>query len=112
RSSGINTLKLHGAEGLGFAIPIDTAWQIVTELISQGRVDRPQLGMRLVAADPGQATGRGVMILSVTPGGAAEAAGLRFGDLITEFDGKPVTTTTDVLQRIGREVGRSIEVTV
>lgn len=34
----------------------------MTELISQGRVDRPQLGMRLVAADPGQATGRGVMV--------------------------------------------------
>lgn len=40
---------------------------------------------------------RCIKVLSVTPGGAADRAGLKFGDLITEFDGKPVTVTSEVL---------------
>ncbi|CAM9201211.1 unnamed protein product, partial [Hapterophycus canaliculatus] len=123
RVIGINTLKLSGTEGVGFAIPIDMAWQastlsrpraaaVIEELRTRGRVDRPQLGMRLVTTDNGNGKLNGVMILSVTPGGAAERAGLRFGDLITEFDGKAVTNTTEVLQLIGHRVGRTIPLTV
>ncbi|CBJ33538.1 conserved unknown protein [Ectocarpus siliculosus] len=112
RVIGINTLKLSGTDGVGFAIPIDTAWQVIEDLRTQGRVDRPQLGMRLVTTDNQKGKSSGVMILSVTPGGAADRAGLRFGDLITEFDGKAVTTTTEVLQLIGHQVGRAIPMTV
>ncbi|CAN0296865.1 unnamed protein product [Ectocarpus sp. 12 AP-2014] len=112
RVIGINTLKLSGTDGVGFAIPIDTAWQVIEDLRTRGRVDRPQLGMRLVTTDNQKGKSSGVMILSVTPGGAADRAGLRFGDLITEFDGKAVTNTTEVLQLIGHQVGRAIPMTV
>ncbi|CAM9343562.1 unnamed protein product [Pylaiella littoralis] len=112
RVIGINTLKLSGTDGVGFAIPIDMAWQVIEELRTRGRVDRPQLGMRLVTTDNRDGTLNGVMILSVTPGGAADRAGLGFGDLITEFDGQAVTTTSEVLHRIGHQVGRAITMTV
>ncbi|CAM9477672.1 unnamed protein product, partial [Scytosiphon promiscuus] len=112
RVIGINTLKLSGTEGLGFAIPIDMAWQVIEDLRTRGRVDRPQLGMRLVTTDNGNGKLNGVMILSVKPGGAADRAGLRFGDVITEFDGKAVANTTEVLQLIGHQVGRTIPLTV
>ncbi|CAB1106064.1 unnamed protein product [Ectocarpus sp. CCAP 1310/34] len=112
RVIGINTLKLSGTDGVGFAIPIDTAWQVIEDLRTRGRVDRPQLGMRLITTDNQKGKSSGVMILSVTPGGAADRAGLRFGDLITEFDGKAVTNTAEVLQLIGQQVGRAIPMTV
>ncbi|CAM9630672.1 unnamed protein product [Discosporangium mesarthrocarpum] len=117
---GINSLKMHGVEGVSFAIPVDTAWQVISQLRSRGRVDRPHLGMRLVTVDNRHATagrdthpdGVGVMVLSVTPGSPADRAGLRFGDIVVEFDGEAVKVTGEVLDRIGLEMGREIEVVV
>lgn len=61
---GINTLKLSNTEGVGFAIPIDTAWQVIEALRLRGRVDRPHLGMRMVTADTQRSNGTngGVMV--------------------------------------------------
>ena len=63
--SGINTLKLSDTEGVGFAIPIDTAWQVIEELRTRGRVDRPQLGMRMVTADTQRVNGSTAVMVSL-----------------------------------------------
>ncbi|CAM9165229.1 unnamed protein product [Choristocarpus tenellus] len=119
---GINSLKMHGVEGVSFAIPIDTAWKVITQLRAQGRVDRPHLGMRLVTvdgrhqdqskSDSQSKSGDGVMVLSVTPGSPADRAGLVFGDILVEFDGKKVKATGEVLDLIGLEIGRGISMIV
>ena len=83
-----------GSIGLGFAIPIDFAAKIADELMAGGTVNRPSFGMQLQTISPeiARATGgsAGLFVEAVTPGGPAEAAGLRAGDVVVEVDGEPV----------------------
>jgi len=101
RLIGINTAgaslsQAGGSIGLGFAIPIDLASQISSELISTGTVTRPSLGMQIQTISPeiASATGgsAGLFVTTVTPGGPADRAGLRPGDVIVEVDGEPAHT--------------------
>jgi putative serine protease PepD len=76
-----------------FAIPVDFANRIADELIAEGRVTRPNLGLQ-VQAIPEELARRtggsaGLFVQSVTSGGAAANAGLRPGDVIVEVDGEP-----------------------
>jgi putative serine protease PepD len=78
-----------GSIGIGFAIPVDSAMRIAEQLISRGSVQHGYLGvqvapMALEAADDG-----GLFVVATTPGGPAQAAGLRSGDIITAIDGVP-----------------------
>ncbi len=108
--------------GVGFAIPVDTVNRIVPELIRNGRVPTPGIG--IVAASEGDATRigvEGVVIVRTAPGSPAERAGLRgvdrvsgaLGDVITAVNGKPVrrlSDLTEVLEQVG--VGQNVQLTV
>ncbi len=100
RVIGINseiTTPSGGSVGLGFAIPIDLAKNVMEQLKAHGRVIRGYLGVTLQSLSPGLAKGlgmapgvHGVLIADVEPGSPASRADLHRGDLITRFDGEPV----------------------
>jgi putative serine protease PepD len=85
-----------GSIGLGFAIPINTAKRIAEELISTGDSQTPIIGVVLNTAF----TGEGAEISEITPGGPAEAAGLRVGDVITGLNGRQVADSTELVVAI------------
>ncbi len=96
---GINTAIFSpsgGSVGIGFAIPSNLAKPVVNQLIEFGKTRRGWIGVRIqvvteeIAESLGLDTTHGAMVASVTPGGPAEKAKLKTGDIITEFDGKTV----------------------
>lgn len=109
-----------GADGLGFAIPINTAMSVAQSLIENGYVTgRPAFGIQVLSIstveDALQAgvNQLGVYIVSVDEGSAAEKAGLEAGDLFVSVDGKAVTSTSDVTGALeGRSAGDTVEVQV
>ena len=84
-----------GNIGLGFAIPVDVARGISDELIATGTVTHSSFGMQVAQISPAAATQSGkpagFYVTAVAPGGPAEVAGLRAGDVITAIDGEPAT---------------------
>ena len=123
---GINTLKYSGSayssvsfEGLGFAIPIDTAVDIAEQLITNGKVIRPGLGVTVSNYTDGPDEPLqnnppvSVLIQSVNAGGAADKAGLRQYDFIYEVDGERVTSLLDLTSILdAHEAGDTVSVTV
>ncbi len=98
-----------GSIGLGFAIPINQAKRIADELISTGTSTKPIIGVRLDV----QYTGDGARVDSVTPGGPADEAGMQDGDIIVEFDGRPVADSTQLVVDIrSKSPGDQVDVTV
>ncbi|MDO9562492.1 MAG: trypsin-like peptidase domain-containing protein [Bradyrhizobium sp.] len=108
--------------GIGFAVPVDIVNRVVPELIRNGRVPTPGIG--IVAANEALATRlgiEGVIVVRTAPAGPAERAGIRgvdlpsgaLGDVITEANDKPVrrlSDLTDEIEQIG--AGRSVKLTV
>ena len=82
-----------GNIGLGFAIPIDTAARIASEIIATGSSSTPIIGVQLDM----QYAGPGARIAGITDNGPASAAGLREGDVITALNGTPVVDATDLI---------------
>lgn len=117
---GINTAKvaLTGVEGLGFAIPIDEAKPIMEQLIKYSYVKgRPQLGIagRNVDEFASQLYDIpvGVYVKDVVPFSGAEKAGIRAGDVIVEFGGKPVKTIEEINEiKKSYKVGDTVKVVV
>jgi HtrA serine peptidase 2 len=121
---GINTMKTAQGAGIGFAIPMDSAWQVIKQLRAHRKVVRPYIGMRMVTLDPKIVADErmqnpnfppvdsGVMVTAVAPGSPSQAAGIEPGDCVLSFDGKPVRDTRDILNRLGVEVGKRIEMRV
>jgi putative serine protease PepD len=98
-NSAIATLGIGGTSGsigLGFAIPIDTAKRIAEEIIATGTSSTPVIGVRLDM----NYTGSGARIEGVNPGGPAEAAGVREGDVVTKVDGRVVEDATALIVAI------------
>jgi putative serine protease PepD len=83
-SSG--TESQSGSIGVGFAIPIDTAARIADEIIATGKASHAVLGASVTDAGDNGVIPTGAEIKSVTAGGAAEAAGLQVGDVVTRVD--------------------------
>lgn len=88
---GINSIKVGSAEGMGFAIPINTAKPIINELINKGKVSRPYLGISYQFIDQYYSSKWdvpvGAGINSVAKNSPAEQAGIQSQDIITTFDG-------------------------
>jgi putative serine protease PepD len=86
-----------GNIGVGFSIPVNLVERITDEIIANGSATHGLLGATVGdAAAAEDSTTAGALIQSVTAGGAAEQAGLREGDVVTEFNGLPVTDSIDL----------------
>ena len=119
RVIGINTAIVASGQGIGFAIPINMAREVMGQLISRGRVVRGWLGVVIqdlttdLAAGFGLPDTGGVLISDVTKDSPAEAAGIRPGDVIVEFTGAPIKEVTDLQRRVAAvEPGRPTGLTV
>lgn len=108
---GINTAiftRSGGSQGIGFAIPVDLARDVMTQILEQGEVIRGWLGIEVQDISPQRAESlglnspRGVLIGSVLRGSPAAKAGIQPGDVITEMDGDPVNDAQDALNFIAR----------
>ncbi len=87
-SLSTNTTSQSGSIGVGFAIPIDSAARIANEIIKTGASTHAVLGASVTnASDGSSAIPTGAQIKQLTSGGAAEAAGLQVGDVVTKVDG-------------------------
>ena len=116
---GINTaIRGGGAQGLGFATPINTAKRLLPQL-KQGKVTRGYLGMRIseVTEERREAfalpEARGSIVEQVEPGKPADKAGLRNGDVIVEIDGRPIRNNRELIDYISYlPVGTNVKITV
>jgi S1-C subfamily serine protease len=106
---GINTMILSNANqsaGIGFAIPINTAKAVLNDLMTLGRVRRPALGVRTIPISPeladeiGSPVDYGLLIIQVTPGGSADAAGLRAGTERAYLGNTPIMLGGDLIVAI------------
>ncbi|MCC7264366.1 MAG: Do family serine endopeptidase [Candidatus Latescibacteria bacterium] len=107
---GINTAIITnsgGYQGIGFAIPVNLVKNVMEQLIEHGEVRRGLLGVsidnldRVTAEALGLQKTEGVLIQKVVPGGAAEKAGVKQGDVVLEVDGKPVRNVVELKSQIG-----------
>ncbi|HYI13380.1 MAG TPA: trypsin-like peptidase domain-containing protein [Thermoanaerobaculia bacterium] len=102
RVIGINTAILAGTTGLGFAIPINLAIDVMEQILTTGRVRRAFLGVSFVGVTRELArqfslpVEQGVAVMEVVAGSPAARSGLRRGDFIVGFDSEPVTDDGDL----------------
>lgn len=121
---GINTAKLSGTavEGMGYAIPISSAADILDELMNREILsdeEKGYLGVHLSQSEITEEISalygfpRGVFIADVVAGGAADRAGIVSGDIITAIDGSPVTARTQLQDKVNSyRAGTAVEVTL
>lgn len=118
RIVGINTAVDTRGQAIGFAISANTARPVIDQLVQNGRVIRGYLGVRLITLTPALAAQlrtqarEGIVVAVIEPRSPAAEAGLQQGDVITEFDGKPMKTVGQ-LQRVlrDRRPGERIDLT-
>lgn len=116
---GINTAIVAHGQGIGFAIPVNMAKDILNDLKSKGKVTRGWLGISVqditedIAANMGIKEKEGALVADVLKGDPAEKAGLKAGDVILEIDGKKVNDTHELLRIVaGVAVGKSVNIKV
>ena len=118
---GINTLKMSGTgapdeatvEGLGFALPISSAYFVINDIIASGEYHgTPALGIMVSAMETDNGDSL-VMAISVSEGSSAEEAGVLPGDIILAVDGRSVQTTAELMAiRRGHAVGDTMTLTL
>ncbi len=116
---GITTMKSSSSgysttvEGIGFAIPINTAKQIAQQLKSSGKVTRAAINATVRNIVDRQGNAAGVEIVELAAGGAAQKAGLKEGDIIVKFNDTDIKTVNDLMEILdGAEIGESAKLTV
>jgi serine protease Do len=114
---GINTVKISdtSVEGIGFAIPINSAKPIIEQLLKQGFVSRPYMGISGRNIDEEASNiyelPIGVIVLEVVPNSPASRLGLIKGDVIIEFQSTKITSIEQLVQEIGKyKVGETVSV--
>lgn len=123
---GITSMKLSdtSVEGMGFALPINDVVKNVEQIINDGKVTRPQLGISGISLS-GYSSFQlryyrintdltdGIYVANVSAGGAASQAGIQVGDVIVEFDGKKVTTYKSFLTELySKEPGDEVKLVI
>ena len=124
---GMNTAIISGAQGLGFSIPINTVQGIAQQLVSNGEVEHPYLGVQMVTLTPEikqqlniESDGRirveadrGVLLIRVVSRSPAAKAGLKTGDVLQSINNQPVNTTQEVQRLVERStVGSQLQIQV
>lgn len=124
---GINTAIRADATGIGFAIPIDKAKTISTQLAKGEKVSHPYLGVQMATLTPEMAIENnndpnaafrvpevnGVLVVRVLPNTAAASAGIRRGDVILDVDGTPVSSSEDLQNLVeGSKVKQRLNLTI
>jgi len=124
---GINTAIRADGQGLGFAIPIETAQKIALQLSTKGKAEHPYLGINMVTIDPNNKElinqdpqlkikinqDRGVIIVRVLPNSPAQKAGIKPGDILEAVADQPVVTASDVQALVEKSlIGQPLKVTI
>jgi serine protease Do len=119
---GINTAIFSptgGSVGIGFAVPSNTAKTVVAQLIQYGETRRGWLGVKIqsvtddIAESMNLERARGALVADVTPTGPADKAGIEPGDIIIEFNGRPVNSMRDLPKIVAEtEIGKKVPVKV
>jgi Do/DeqQ family serine protease len=124
---GVNTAIIQGAQGLGFAIPINTVERITADLLDDGQVEHAYLGIQMVTLSPEMKENinsnpnspitveeeEGVLIVRVMPDSPAAQGGLRTGDVILAVDGQTVKESQEVQDAVSQaSVGQNLPLTV
>jgi serine protease Do/serine protease DegQ len=117
---GINTAILSrsgGNIGIGFAIPVNMARNVMDQLLQYGSVKRGLLGVNIYTVTPdiakslGLASAQGALVSQVIEGSPAEKAGIRTGDVIVTVNGQPVKSNTELRNAIGlARVGQKVDI--
>ena len=124
---GINTAIIDGAQGLGFAIPINNAQQIAQQLIKGGKAEHAYLGIAMQTLTPELKqelnrnlntnirllSDQGVLVMQVVPGSPADKSGLKPGDIIQKIDNQTISESENVQQIVqNKTVGSLLELEV
>ncbi len=116
---GINAMIIQPGTGIGFAIPINTAKQILNDLITQGKVVRPWLGISAQDLTPEMAEQfqvkekEGVLVAQVYQGTGAEKAGLLSGDILKSVDEKTIKNVNELVKEIQKKkVSQKVKLSV
>ncbi|HEY9631368.1 MAG TPA: HhoA/HhoB/HtrA family serine endopeptidase [Coleofasciculaceae cyanobacterium] len=124
---GINTAIRANAQGLGFAIPIETGQRVAQQLFASGKAEHPYLGIQMVDLTPEKrdqinqdselnlqvTADRGVLIVDIMPSAPADSAGLRAGDIILKVNNVNVTSAADVQNQVeASRVGEPVSVEI
>lgn len=121
---GINTAiasRSGGYQGVGFALPVNTAAEVYNSIIKTGRMTRGSIGITFTPSDSDQArallrsygAAEGVFVQTVAPGGPAEKAGVEEGDIIVGVNGKPVHNGGDLVSTVtATPIGSPVDVSL
>lgn len=116
RVIGINTAIVAAAQGLGFAVPSNTARHVVSQILANGRVRRGYLGIvgrrrqlaRRLVRYLDLPREHGVEVASIDPKGPAGAAGVRLGDILLEMNDHPIESVDDLHRILSEAAGRDL----
>lgn len=107
-----------GSEGVGFAIPINTASKVADDIISGKPISHPYIGVlgqtvsESIAEQYNLPVSKGAYVTRIVPQGPADKAGIKVGDIIVAIDGKPVKSMDEVVAEVrSRSVGDTVEIT-
>lgn len=118
---GVNTAMINGAQGLSFSVDINTAKEIATQLLKDGKVFKAYLGVALQEVPVNQKILRhyhlpnrmGLFVVSMEPESPASRSQLKEGDIIVSFNGKPVNTMHELFRELTKkDIITAVDITV